>query len=435
MLKYNCSLSDIKSYVKNHINKCDTIEKLEEIIQYCYLSSIGKLRKFDNKKIPKRPKLREAVSEFIVYVNGSDLTDKYNIWYDIIPKIVEWAVEHDSQVNLPKLNDTATFYSERDDILHIIANMFICNVKDIKPENYDERTRSVSLIGLYSDFDNVAKERVKCLLGYFYNEYCDELKGWTRIGIQYERYKIQDFPNWNTIDKNIDVKNIHIHSDKMEDIGVPGYVDFANKDIHIHSIISSATQEEVLFSCCPETYVSILMCPRLKDNEAVIMRCIKRHCDYTGYLGNFKFKGLHICKPNVKCCASIASIKTIDIIVIDAIPKYDPSYYIDKFRDINKCYAGFSSYKKFNKLPISTGAWGCGAFGGDFHLKFIEQIIISSYLDIKLYYSCYQNQKVHTECERMLNIIKDKKLNMADLAKLVANYNPNRNFYNTFIKQ
>ena len=41
----------------------------------------------------------------------------------------------------------------------------------------------------------------------------------------------------------------------LEELGSEAFVDFANQDLHIHCVIPSATQEEVLFSCCPEAFV------------------------------------------------------------------------------------------------------------------------------------------------------------------------------------
>ena len=44
----------------------------------------------------------------------------------------------------------------------------------------------------------------------------------------------------------------------MEEPEAEAFVDFANRDLHIHQVIPSATQEEVLFSCCPEAFPGTL---------------------------------------------------------------------------------------------------------------------------------------------------------------------------------
>jgi len=44
-------------------------------------------------------------------------------------------------------------------------------------------------------------------------------------------------------------------------------------------------------------------------------------------------------------------------------------------RELNKSYVGFYSddydIDSKKRKPISTGRWGCGAFGGDSRLKFL----------------------------------------------------------------
>jgi poly(ADP-ribose) glycohydrolase len=40
-------------------------------------------------------------------------------------------------------------------------------------------------------------------------------------------------------------------------------------------------------------------------------------------------------------------------------------------RDLNKAYVGFVNTEK---KTLATGNWGCGAFGGDLHLKAFQQM-------------------------------------------------------------
>ena len=42
------------------------------------------------------------------------------------------------------------------------------------------------------------------------------------------------------------------------------------------------------------------------------------------------------------------------------------------YRELNKCHAGFAAVGKVcdNNTTVATGAWGCGAFGGDKEVKF-----------------------------------------------------------------
>jgi poly(ADP-ribose) glycohydrolase len=63
-----------------------------------------------------------------------------------------------------------------------------------------------------------------------------------------------------------------------------------------------------------------------------------------------------------------------DIIGIDAIVGFrGGGQFSSKMfeRDLNKAFIGFSHD---GTKEIATGNWGCGAFGGDLHLKAFQQM-------------------------------------------------------------
>jgi hypothetical protein len=65
---------------------------------------------------------------------------------------------------------------------------------------------------------------------------------------------------------------LEISSEKsIEDTDAYYQVDFANKYLHIHQIIPSCTQEEVMFSVRPECYLGIIICDVMLDHEAIII--------------------------------------------------------------------------------------------------------------------------------------------------------------------
>ena len=49
-------------------------------------------------------------------------------------------------------------------------------------------------------------------------------------------------------------------------------------------------------------------------------------------------------------------------------------------RELNKAYVGFfdNNDSEANNLPVNTGKWGCGVFGGDLHLKTLLQWVVAS---------------------------------------------------------
>ena len=64
---------------------------------------------------------------------------------------------------------------------------------------------------------------------------------------------------------------------------------------------------------------------------------------------------------------------------------------------------------------IATGNWGCGVFGGDFELKFLQQWVAASFVGIKrLDYYTFNNKNVKYIIE-MLKEIKKKYKKVKDL--------------------
>ena len=94
----------------------------------------------------------------------------------------------------------------------------------------------------------------------------------------------------------------------MEDHEQVVVVDFANKYIGGGSLKKGAVQEEILFLIYPQLYVSILVCEKMNDNEAIYFSNFRRFANYEGYQTTLKFS------------SSAALIETRrDFIAIDAI--------------------------------------------------------------------------------------------------------------------
>lgn len=74
---------------------------------------------------------------------------------------------------------------------------------------------------------------------------------------------------------------------------------------------------------------------------------------------------------------------------------------------MQKAYLGFLNA---DSPYISTGKWGCGAFGGDVTLKFLQQIMASQLAGKKaIWYSAFKNQTEYDQYCNLLNILKAKK--------------------------
>jgi len=196
----------------------------------------------------------------------------------------------------------------------------------------------------------------------------------------------------------------------MEQSDGTGFVDFANQMIHIGHIIPQMTQEEVLFSCCPECFVSLLFVEKFLDNEAMIIRGVQRVCTYTGYFRTFQVSGLY---PRTRIH---------DIVVIDAC-YYGQFLKHMLIRDLNKAWLGFARCNG----KISTGHWGCGAFGGDKILKFLQQMCAATLCPgASLDYSTYQDTAMETKFKELLKALEERHITIRTVFAWFSEYGEKR---------
>ena len=71
-----------------------------------------------------------------------------------------------------------------------------------------------------------------------------------------------------------------------------------------------------------------------------------------------------------------------------------------------KAWTGFRSV---SGEAVSTGHWGCGAFGGDKNIKSLVQVLAASLAGVKkLDFYCFDDQEFHDDFTEAMNKMKDK---------------------------
>ena len=182
------------------------------------------------------------------------------------------------------------------------------------------------------------------------------------------------------------------------------FVDFANKYIGGGALSGGCVQEEILFAVEPEAIVSMFFMEVMDDNDAIRIDNLIQYSDYSGYGMSFKFEGNAIKNEN---------IKKYNIIAIDAVCTFSSGGVESESveRDLIKAYVGFNLInfedEKVEKLEktIATGNWGCGVFGGDFELKFIQQWLAATYAGVKkLYYYTFGKKEMNFAYENLEKI-------------------------------
>ena len=258
----------------------------------------------------------------------------------------------------------------------------------------------------------------RCLLNYItiIGKWLEEKNPILDEPITYIRENINfNFENFKEITKLCDVEIVPQGS--MFDTKASFCVDFANKHIGGSALKSGCVQEEILFAIEPEAVVSMFFMEKMEYNDAIRIDNLIQYSKYSGYARSFKYE---------ESAINDKEFIIHNIIAIDAV-KVLYSGGVDKesvIRDLMKAYVGFNlinfddnDVSKLEKT-IATGNWGCGAFGGDYELKFIQQLLAATYAGVdKLYYYTFGRKEMDNV---VANLEKLKSLNARDLYEKIV---------------
>ncbi|KAH3743654.1 Poly (ADP-ribose) glycohydrolase (PARG) [Pelomyxa schiedti] len=313
--------------------------------------------------------------------------------------------------------------------LSLLATSFFCNIIDYTNQqafisNWTCRSElqvsewgNLDWFALFGSRVDTGIERIKCFLALFYlaTAFPDEFDAGDVTF--YRSCVAQDhLPSWSTSTTPLSF-DIQLHTNRMEIAGAGMFVDFANKDLHIGCIIPSATQEEVLFSVRPYLFVGLLFSQTMEDNEAIIITGCKQVIKYTGYLYSFQMAGVF--SPTSRKFKA----EPPHIIAIDAVTsgQFDDDLLI---RDLNKAYIGFSGIPGSTPpaQTITTGGWGCGAFGGNVFLKFLQQWMAISEAHKVMLFSTFGKTLEHRELSEIVKLAKEAGYRVCDIHRIISEF-------------
>ena len=342
--------------------------------------------------------LHQAIQRFEAFVRAQE--PSFHFYDALLPKIRAWAMDTSVHAPIPlsRSSEPSRIELSQRQVRHLLAAAFFLGTTKV------ETGGSLSFWDIYRVPVPEAVERVLCLLAYFHQA--------DRAGdeptVAFTRFELtpKATPAWDTFTTRVVASRVSLHTDRMEASEAPVFVDFANRDLHIHRVAPSLTQEEVLFSMCPEAFVGVLFCERLLPNEVLTIDGVRRFCEYSGYLSTFRFTGFHPTRP------------THEILVADAVTSGQFSDANIR-RDLNKIYLGFRSCKG---TRVSTGHWGCGAFGGDRTLKFLQQVCAATVADVHLDYSTFHDEESARSLTTVLARAERGGFSVADLVGVMHRY-------------
>jgi poly(ADP-ribose) glycohydrolase len=163
----------------------------------------------------------------------------------------------------------------------------------------------------------------------------------------------------------------------IEEAALHRQVDFANMYLGGGVLSGGCVQEEIRFAVAPELLFGLLVSPRMRDDEAIVLRGAERFAATSGYAWDLRYAGPF----HDPCPRGADGTPDVELVAIDAVSynRRDPSVQWQAaaiLRELRKASAGFQ--RDARSLPVATGNWGCGVFRGDHQLKAVIQWLAAS---------------------------------------------------------
>lgn len=372
----------------------------------------------------------EKMTSFCRFITSLIPEERTKILTITIPYIASLALQielmhPDGTLPLLSMNKENFIKLSSREVSCIMANLFFSS---IPLQDKYLQLGEYRFYGLMTDKANIEQltvnEKLKCIFGYFESIMEKEPEGFITISrncLSGEELKKYSVDGWLKSEKPMMEMKLEANM-RIEDQLDMIQVDFANKFIG-GGIDGSCFQEQILFSVCPELYVTCLVCEAMNNNEAIIITGIQKFSQYKGYREEFRYMGL-IVDPLLGKIDELSRIPR-QILAIDALEFPNLTTRIKQFgveitlRELNKAFVGFKGdfqCDETDRKPIATGKWGCGSFFGCVEYKWLIQWIAASECERKMLF-CSSTSKELEEFNVLL--MKFKGMKVGEVAKIL----------------
>ena len=181
--------------------------------------------------------------------------------------------------------------------------------------------------------------------------------------VDFCRFVLTEVPDW----KNSAAPVVCIASfEQVNPCSVDAHVLFSNKDVGFGV---SGTQEEAVIAMSPEACIVMLIAPTLLDNETLLIQGATKLGTYTGIGRNVKLADLRFAHHHdVQRSVALVAMDALELDCASTVVGCRVIAELEEAalrREVCKAFCGFSSACRLSHSPtVSTGHWGCGAFGG-----------------------------------------------------------------------
>ena len=232
--------------------------------------------------------------------------------------------------------------------------------------------------------------KLRCVLAYF-----DHIAEETPPGrLTIERLVKAARPAENWAEDPSPLLPLTVHAEgAIEDAPGCRQVDFANCYLGGGVLSGGCVQEEIRFAVAPELLVGMIVSPRMQPDEAILLHGAERFTQTRGYAQSLRYHGPFSdpCDRHVDGTPDIelVAIDAVDYRCQDAAAQRTPAVIL---RELGKASTGF--LRDARGLPIASGNWGCGAFGGEPSLKAVIQWLAASAEGRALHYFSFADLRV-----------------------------------------
>ncbi|XP_017776989.1 PREDICTED: poly(ADP-ribose) glycohydrolase-like isoform X2 [Nicrophorus vespilloides] len=396
-----------------------------------YLEDFEKALRSYNFRFPKPTALQHL---FFEVFSEEETQNFFNV---LLPGIIDLALKLPEivpdSIPLLKSGSCKSISFSQHQVSCILANAFLCTFPTKKEDvNY----HSVNFASLFASNSRPKRvscviEKLKCILHYF-----QRILNEAPVGvITFERKHVNRsfVPRWDKLETNLGNTRVHITSESCIEDGL-GFlqVDFANKFVGGGVLGYGCVQEEIRFIINPELIISRLFTEKLEDSEALLVIGTERFSNYKGYSDAFTFDG--DCRDDVpfdQYGRRITSIVAIDATRFNKVADQFGCHHI--IRELNKSYAGFHSRLTGSISAVATGNWGCGAFGGNVHLKFLIQLMACSASNRDMVYYTFSDPELREKLYDTYMFLAVNQITICKLWRLLCGYNRSKIVPETFL--
>ncbi|KAF7639310.1 hypothetical protein Mgra_00001272 [Meloidogyne graminicola] len=338
----------------------------------------------------------------------------------LLSAIARLALDLPRQIRQPiralKIGQNGSLTLSQRQIASLLANAFYSTFTFRK---FGEFNR-INFIRLFTRKTPKAAEKLKCILHYFSQFIKNPPNG--TLSIVRQKLSCEDEPIWDQLE--VPLSNLTALSNgRIENEGENmTQVDFANEYIGGGVLGYGLVQEEIRFLICPELIISCLVCEKMEKNEAILIIGAERYSDYQGYGNTFcwKYRQRDALSPRDPIGRVLS-----ELVAIDAL---NFSYPLEQFfegyirRELRKAVVGFAVRTAWSFDQIATGNWGCGVFGGDFHLKSLIQLMAASLARRPLVFFTFGMDLFAQELEEIVLLLQAEGITIGKLYRLIIKY-------------